>query len=287
MNTAVPAPPTSLIRGTNEPAPLQMPQLGLGTYKIGVEQVERVVRDALDVGYRHIDTAQMYRNEAGVGIAIAGSGIPRDQLWVTSKLNNPNHRRDDALRSFEATMRDLRLDVLDLFLVHWPMADSPGIDLVDTWRTMIEILESGRVRAIGVSNFQAGHLRTIIKATGVTPAVNQIELHPYLSQEPLRALHSSLGVVTESWSPLGRGRLLSDPVVADMAAALGVNPAQIVVRWHLQHGLVVIPKTTHRERMITNADVFSFALSDEQMAALDALDRGLRTGSHPDRVQED
>ena len=286
MNTAVPAPPTSLIRGTNEPAPLQMPQLGLGTYKIGVEQVERVVRDALDVGYRHIDTAQMYRNEAGVGAAIAGSGIPRDQLWVTSKLNNPNHRRDDALRSFDATMRDLRLDVLDLFLVHWPMADSPGIDLVDTWRTMIEILESGRVRAIGVSNFQAGHLRTIIKATGVTPAVNQIELHPYLSQEPLRALHSSLGVVTESWSPLGRGRLLNDPVVADTAAALSVAPAQVVVRWHLQHDLVVIPKTTHRERMVTNADVFSFALSDEQMAALDALDRGLRTGSHPDRVQE-
>ena len=286
MNTAVPAPPTSLIRGTNEPAPLQMPQLGLGTYKIGVEQVERVVRDALDVGYRHIDTAQMYRNEAGVGAAIAGSGIPRDQLWVTSKLNNPNHRRDDALRSFDATMRDLRLDVLDLFLVHWPMADSPGLDLVDTWRTMIEILESGRVRAIGVSNFQAGHLRTIIKATGVTPAVNQIELHPYLSQEPLRALHSSLGVVTESWSPLGRGRLLNDPVVADTAAALGVAPAQVVVRWHLQHDLVVIPKTTHRERMVTNADVFSFALSDEQMAALDGLDRGLRTGSHPDRVQE-
>ena len=286
MNTAVPAPPASLIRGTNEPAPLKMPRLGLGTYKIGVEQVERVVRDALDVGYRHIDTAQMYRNEAGVGIAIAGSGIPRDQLWVTSKLNNPNHRRDDALRSFEATMRDLRLDVLDLFLVHWPMADSPGIDLVDTWRTMIEILESGRVRAIGVSNFQAEHLHTIIKATGVTPAVNQIELHPYLSQEPLRALHDSLGVVTESWSPLGRGRLLNDPVVADTAAALSVAPAQVVVRWHLQHDLVVIPKTTHRERMVTNADVFSFALSDEQMAALDALDRGLRTGSHPDRVQE-
>ena len=208
-------------------------------------------RDALDVGYRHIDTAQMYRNEAGVGAAIAGSGIPRDQLWVTSKLNNPNHRRDDALRSFDATMRDLRLDVLDLFLVHWPMADSPGIDLVDTWRTMIEILESGRVRAIGVSNFQAEHLHTIIKATGVTPAVNQIELHPYLSQEPLRALHDSLGVVTESWSPLGRGRLLNDPVVADTAAALSVAPAQVVVRWHLQHDLVVIPKTTHRERMIT------------------------------------
>ena len=286
MNTVVPASPAFLIRGTNEPAPLRMPRLGAGTYKIDAERVEHVVRDALGVGYRHIDTAQMYGNESGVGTAIADSGIPRDELWVTSKLDNPNHRRDDALRSFEATMRDLRLDVLDLFLVHWPMAHSPGIDLVDTWRTMIRILESGRVRAIGVSNFQAEHLRTIIEATGVTPAVNQIELHPYLLQKPLRALHDSLGIVTESWSPLGRGRRLQDPVVIDAAAALGVTPAQVVIRWHLQHDLVVIPKTTHLERMRTNADVSSFALTDEQMAALDALDRGLRTGSHPDRIQE-
>ena len=255
MNTVVPASPAFLIRGTNEPAPLRMPRLGAGTYKIDAERVEHVVRDALGVGYRHIDTAQMYGNESGVGTAIADSGIPRDELWVTSKLDNPNHRRDDALRSFEATMRDLRLDVLDLFLVHWPMAHSPGIDLVDTWRTMIRILESGRVRAIGVSNFQAEHLRTIIEAT-------------------------------ESCSPLGRGRLLQDPVVIDAAAALGVTPAQVVIRWHLQHDLVVIPKTTHLERMRTNADVSSFALTDEQMAALDALDRGLRTGSHPDRIQE-
>ena len=286
MNTVVPASPAFLIRGTNEPAPLRMPRVGAGTYKIDAERVEHVVRDALGVGYRHIDTAQMYGNESGVGTAIADSGIPRDELWVTSKLDNPNHRRDDALRSFEATMRDLRLDVLDLFLVHWPMAHSPGIDLVDTWRTMIRILESGRVRAIGVSNFQAEHLRTIIEATGVTPAVNQIDLHPYLLQKPLRALHDSLGIVTESWSPLGRGRLLQDPVVIDAAAALGVTPAQVVIRWHLQHDLVVIPKTTHLERMRTNADVSSFALTDEQMAALDALDRGLRTGSHPDRIQE-
>lgn len=285
MNTAVPAPVTSLIRGTNESAPLTMPQVGLGTYKVDVDQAERVVADALAVGYRHIDTAQMYGNEAGVGAAIAASGIPRDRLWVTSKLDNPNHRRDDALRSFDATMRDLRLDVLDLFLVHWPLADSPGIDLVDTWRTMIEILESGRVRAIGVSNFQAEHLHAIIEATGVTPAVNQIELHPYLAQEPLRIVHRSLGIVTESWSPLGRGRLLKDPVVVDIAAALGLAPAQVVIRWHLQHGLVVIPKTTHVERMHVNADVFSFTLSDEQMAALDALDRNLRTGPHPDTVQ--
>ena len=286
MNTVVPASPAFLIRGTNEPAPLRMPRLGAGTYKIDAERVEHVVRDALGVGYRHIDTAQMYGNESGVGTAIADSGIPRDELWVTSKLDNPNHRRDDALRSFEATMRDLRLDVLDLFLVHWPMAHSPGIDLVDTWRTMIRILESGRVRAIGVSNFQAEHLRTIIEATGVTPAVNQIELHPYLLQKPLRALHDSLGIVTESWSPLGRGRLLQDPVVIDAAAALGVTPAQVVIRWHLQHDLVVIPKTTQLERMCTNADVSSFVLTDEQMAALDALARGSRTGSHPDRIQE-
>ena len=286
MSAIVSASTVPLIRGTNEPAPLHMPQLGLGTYKIGAEQVERVVRDALDVGYRHIDTAQMYGNEAGVGAALASSRVPRDHLWVTSKLDNPNHRREDALRSFEATMRDLRLDVLDLFLVHWPMADSPGIDLVDTWRTMIDILESGRVRAIGVSNFQAEHLRTIIEATGVTPAVNQIELHPYLCQEQLRALHDSLGIVTESWSPLGRGRLLEEPVVRDVAATLGVTPAQVVIRWHVQHGLVVIPKTTHCERMRVNADVFSFGLSREQMAAIDACDRGLRTGAHPDRVQE-
>lgn len=285
MNTAVPAPPASLIRGTNEPAPLKMPRLGLGTYKIGVEQVERVVRDALDVGYRHIDTAQMYRNEAGVGIAIAGSGIPRDQLWVTSKLNNPNHRRDDALRSFDATMEALGLDVLDLFLVHWPLAASAGIDLVDTWHTMIEILHSGRVRAIGVSNFQPEHLRRIVEATDVVPAVNQIELHPWLTQSELRAMHAQMGIVTQSWSPLGRGRLLAEPTVVEIAEAVGASPAQVIIRWHLQNSLVVIPKSTHRERLAANADVFGITLDDTQMAALNALDQGLRTGSHPDQIQ--
>lgn len=285
MNTVVPTPPASLIRGTNESAPLQMPQLGLGTYKVGVEQVERVVRDALDVGYRHIDTAQMYRNEAGVGAAIAGSGVPRDQLWVTSKLNNPNHRRDDALRSFDATMEALGLDVLDLFLVHWPLAASAGIDLVDTWRTMIEILHSGRVRAIGVSNFQPEHLRRIVGATDVVPAVNQIELHPWLTQSELRAMHAQMGIVTQSWSPLGRGRLLAEPTVVEIAEAVGASPAQVIIRWHLQNSLVVIPKSTHRERLAANADVFGITLDDTQMAALNALDQGLRTGSHPDQIQ--
>lgn len=285
MSAIVPASTVPLIRGTNEPAPLHMPQLGLGTYKIGAEQVERVVRDALDVGYRHIDTAQMYGNEAGVGAALASSRVPRDHLWVTSKLDNPNHRREDALRSFEATMRDLRLDVLDLFLVHWPMADSPGIDLVDTWRTMIEILHSGRVRAIGVSNFQPEHLRRIVGATDVVPAVNQIELHPWLTQSELRAMHAQMGIVTQSWSPLGRGRLLAEPTVVEIAEAVGASPAQVIIRWHLQNSLVVIPKSTHRERLAANADVFGITLDDTQMAALNALDQGLRTGSHPDQIQ--
>ena len=282
---ALSVPAIALTRGTNGEEVL-IPQLGLGTYKVSDDEAERVVCDALEVGYRHIDTAQMYGNEAWVGRAIKASGLARQDLFITSKLNNPNHRREDALRSLDTTMEALDLEVLDLFLVHWPLADSPGIDLVDTWRTMIEILHSGRVRAIGVSNYQPEHLNRIVEATGVVPAVNQVELHPWLTQSELRSVHEQLGVVTESWSPLGRGRLLDDPVVVRMAAALGVTPAQIVIRWHLQHDLVVIPKTTHRERMVTNADVFSFALSDGQMAALDALDRGLRTGSHPDRVQE-
>ena len=162
---------------------------------------------------------------------------------------------------------------------------SSDLDLVDTWRTMIEILHSGRVRAIGVSNYQPEHLHRIVEATGVFPAVNQVELHPWLTQSELRSVHEQLGVTTESWSPLGRGRLLTDPVVIEIADAVGVSPAQVVIRWHLQNGLVVIPKSTHRERMTTNADVVGFTLDDAHMAALDALDQGVRTGSHPDQVQ--
>ena len=286
MNTphpAGPAPASSPIPTLTLPTGTPIPVLGFGTYKVAPEDAYDAVSRALEVGYRHIDTAQMYGNEAGVGRALAASGIDRDELFVTSKLDNGNHGHDDALRSLDRSLTELGLDRLDLFLVHWPMAAVTNI--VETWRTMIEILQSGRVRAIGVSNHQAEHLREITDATGIAPAVNQIELHPYLAQEPLRIVHRSLGIVTESWSPLGRGRLLKDPVVVDIAAALGLAPAQVVIRWHLQHGLVVIPKTTHVERMHVNADVFSFTLSDEQMAALDALDRNLRTGSHPDTVQ--
>lgn len=281
---ALSVPAIALTRGTNGEEVL-IPQLGFGTYKVSADEAERVVGDALEVGYRHIDTAQMYGNEAGVGRAIKASGLARQDLFVTSKLNNPNHRREDALRSFDATMEALDLELLDLFLVHWPLADSPGIDLVDTWRTMIEILHSGRVRAIGVSNYQPEHLHRIVEATGVFPAVNQVELHPWLTQSELRSVHEQLGVTTESWSPLGRGRLLTDPVVIEIADAVGVSPAQVVIRWHLQNGLVVIPKSTHRERMTANADVVGFTLDDAHMAALDALDQGVRTGSHPDQVQ--
>ena len=281
---ALSVPAIALTRGTNGEEVL-IPQLGLGTYKVPDDEAERVVCDALEVGYRHIDTAQMYGNEAGVGRAIAAADLPCQDLFITSKLNNPNHRREDALRSFDATMETLGLEVLDLFLVHWPLADSAGIDLVDTWRTMIEILHSGRVRAIGVSNYQPEHLRRIVEATGVVPAVNQIELHPWLIQSELRSMHAQLGIATESWSPLGRGRLLTDPVVTGIAEAVGVSPSQIIIRWHLQNSMVVIPKSTHRGRMATNADVLSIALDDAQMAALDALDQGLRTGSHPDQIQ--
>ena len=245
---ALSVPAIALTRGTNGEEVL-IPQLGLGTYKVSDDEAERVVCDALEVGYRHIDTAQMYGNEAGVGRAIKASGLARQDLFITSKLNNPNHRREDALRS------------------------------------MIEILHSGRVRAIGVSNYQPEHLNRIVEATGVVPAVNQVELHPWLTQSELRSVHEQLGVVTESWSPLGRGRLLTDPKVIEIADAIGVSPAQVVIRWHLQNSLVVIPKSTHRERMTANADVIGFTLDDAHMAALDALDQGVRTGSHPDRIQ--
>lgn len=265
-------------------APL-IPQLGVGTYKISDEEAERVVSKALELGYRHVDTAQMYGNEAGVGRALAACGLPREDLFITSKLNNPNHKPADVRRTFAESMDRLGLEVLDLFLVHWPLAKTPGLDLVETWEAMIGLLETGRVRAIGVSNYEPEHLRTIIEATGVAPAVNQVEIHPYLTQDPLRRLHAELGIVTESWSPLGRGRVLADPVVGQIAGELAVTPSQVIIRWHLQHGLVVFPKSTHAERMRANAEVFSFLLTGEQMARLDALNRNLRTGSSPDKVQ--
>lgn len=277
MANALPSPVIQLRSG------VLIPQLGYGTYKVAPPDAYRAVREALEVGYRHIDTAEMYGNEAQVGAAIADSGLPRDEVFITSKLNNPYHEPQAAREAFAKTLDDLRIEQIDLFLIHWPMAKTTNY--VETWQTMLEFEADGRCRAVGTSNFQEHHLRAIIDATGVAPALNQVELHPYLAQRPLVALHAELGIVTASWSPLARGVLLQDPVVRELAEQVGRTAAQVVIRWHLQHGLVVIPKSAHRERMIQNADVFDFELSAQQMASLDALDRNRRVGSHPDRVE--
>ncbi|MDI9628033.1 MAG: aldo/keto reductase [Acidobacteriota bacterium] len=277
MANALPSPVIQLRSG------VLIPQLGYGTYKVAPPDAYRAVREALEVGYRHIDTAEMYGNEAQVGAAIADSGLPRDEVFITSKLNNPYHEPQAAREAFAKTLDDLRIEQIDLFLIHWPMAKTTNY--VETWQTMLEFEADGRCRAVGTSNFQEHHLRAIIDATGVAPALNQVELHPYLAQRPLVGLHAELGIVTASWSPLARGVLLQDPVVCELAEQVGRTAAQVVIRWHLQHGLVVIPKSAHRERMIQNADVFDFELSAQQMASLDALDRNRRVGSHPDRVE--
>ena len=277
MANALPSPAIQLHNG------VLIPQFGYGTYKVRAEDAYRAVRDALEVGYRHIDTAEMYGNEAQVGAAIADSGLARDEVFITSKLNNPYHEPQAARDAFAKTLDDLRIDQLDLFLIHWPMAQTTNY--VETWQTMLEFEADGRSRAVGTSNFQEHHLRAIIDATGVAHALNQIKLHPYLAQRQLVQLHAELGIVTASWSPLARGALLSDPVVLDLAQEAGRSAAQVVIRWHLQRGLVVIPKSTHRERMIQNADVFDFELSAQQMASIDSLDQNRRVGSHPDRVE--
>lgn len=260
-----------------------IPQLGFGVFQVPPDQTSETTLAAIEAGYRHIDTAQMYGNEAGVGDAVRRSGLGRDEVFITSKLNNPYHEPQAARDAFAKTLDDLRIDQLDLFLIHWPMAQTTNY--VETWQTMLEFEADGRSRAVGTSNFQEHHLRAIIDATGVAPALNQIELHPYLAQRQLVQLHAELGIVTASWSPLARGALLSDPVVLDLAQEAGRSAAQVVIRWHLQRGLVVIPKSTHRERMIQNADVFDFELSAQQMATIDSLDQNRRVGSHPDRVE--
>jgi 2,5-diketo-D-gluconate reductase A len=260
---------------------VEIPQLGFGVYQIPPEDTQEAVATALEVGYRHIDTAEMYGNEKGVGAAIAASGIPRDEIFVTSKLNNGFHRRDDALRAFDRTLEDLGTERLDLFLVHWPL---PGIDVdyVETWKAMEEIYAGGRCRAVGVSNFQPHHLRRLFAETQVRPAVNQIEVHPYLVQDEVRAFDADHEIVTEAWSPIAQGKVLGDPVVVRIAQALDRTPAQVVLRWHVQRGDVVFPKSSSRERMAENFALFDFELGAEDMTALTALDRGERTGPDPD-----
>jgi len=261
-----------------------IPQLGFGVYQVPPEDTAAAVGTALEVGYRHIDTAQMYGNEEGVGQAVAASGIPREELWITSKLDNGSHRPDDARRAFDETLRKLRLDVIDLFLIHWPLPTRYDGDFVSTWRVLAELLEQGRARAVGVSNFQPAHLDRIVEETGVVPAVNQVEVHPYFSNETVRAASIRHGVEVEAWSPIAQGAVLGDEVIGRIAAAHGKTPAQVTLRWHVERGDIVFPKSVSEQRMRENFDIFDFSLTADEVAAISALDRGAagRTGPDPD-----
>ena len=262
-----------------------IPQLGFGVFQVPPEETAEAVTQAFEVGYRHIDTAQMYGNEAGVGDALAASGLPRDEVYVTSKLNNGFHRPVDARRSFEETLRKLQLDRVDLFLVHWPLPTRYDGDFVSTWRTLAEFVADGRAGSVGVSNFQPDHLDRIVAETGVVPVVNQVEVHPYFQNEDVRAANARHGVATEAWSPIAQGAVLDDETIVGVADEIGATPSQVTLRWHLQRGDIVFPKSTKPARMRENFGALDVELSDVQMKAIDELDRGEdgRRGPHPDR----
>ena len=276
MTDAIPTPHVTLSDGKT------IPQLGFGVFLVEPDEAERVVSEALEVGYRHIDTARVYKNEEGVGRAIAKSGIPREELFITTKLWNSDQGADTTPAALDASLERLGLDYVDLYLIHWP-APKYGKH-VETWQAMVELRETGKARSVGVSNFLESHLDDIAAASDVSPVVNQIELHPAFQQRALRAHQEQWGIRTESWGPLGQGKfeLAEVPGLADIAAAHGKSVQQVAIRWHLQEGLIVFPKTTKRERMIENADVFDFELSAEQMATIAAADKGQRVGAHPD-----
>ena len=261
-----------------------IPQLGFGVFKIPPAETERAVAVALEVGYRHIDTAEMYRNEEGVGQAVRRSGLDRGEVFVTSKLNNGFHRPDDARVAFDGTLKTLGFDYVDLFLIHWPLPTLYGGDFVSTWRTLEEFHADGRARSIGVSNFQVHHLERLAAETETVPAVNQIEAHPYLTNDEVRAYDREHAIATEAWSPIAKGRLLDDATITAIADRLGRTPAQVTLRWHIQRGDIVFPKSTTPSRIRENLEIFDFELFEEDMAAISALDRGEegRTGPHPD-----
>jgi 2,5-diketo-D-gluconate reductase A len=258
----------------------EIPQLGFGVFQVPPKETEEVVARALEVGYRHIDTAAAYKNEGAVGQAIHASGLDRSEIFITTKCFNDDHGRDKAKAACKKSLERLELQHVDLYLIHWPV---PAHDLyVETWQALIELQEEGLVRAIGVSNFQPAHLERIINETGVTPAINQVELHPHFQQTGLRHEHQELDIVTEAWSPLGQGLELEDPMIVEIANAHSKTPAQTIIRWHLQLGNVVIPKSVTPERIEENFDVFDFGLSDAEMEAVRELDAGTRIGPDPD-----
>jgi 2,5-diketo-D-gluconate reductase A len=260
----------------------RIPQLGLGVYKVADEEARTVVATALELGYRHVDTASFYGNEVGVGQAIRASDVPRDDVFVTTKVWNTEQGFDETLRAFDASLDRLGTDHVELYLIHWP---APAQDkYVDTWRALERIAEEGRARSIGVSNFQVHHLERLLGETSVVPVIDQVEAHPWLQQHELREFCAAQGIAVEAWSPLARGRVLDDAVIGRIAAKHGVEPAQAVIRWHLQQGLVVIPKTVNALRLRSNLDVFGFELDEDDLAAIAALDSGQRSGSHPDEV---
>jgi 2,5-diketo-D-gluconate reductase A len=261
-----------------------IPQFGFGVFQIKPEETAEATSAALRIGYRHIDTAQMYRNEAGVGDAVRSSGMNRADVFITSKLNNGAHEPEKARAAFASTLEKLGTDYVDLFLIHWPLPTLYNGDYVSTWKTLIEFYRDGRARSIGVSNFQVAHLQRLAEETHVVPAVNQIEVHPYFANNEVRAYGRQHGILIEAWSPIAQGKVLDDPVLKTIAGALGKTTAQVTLRWHIQRGDVVFPKTTHEARMGENLAVFDFTLDEAQMHAIDGLDRGEpgRNGPNPE-----
>ena len=262
----------------------RIPQFGFGVFQIPPADTASAVRTALEAGYRHIDTAEMYQNEKGVGQGVRDAGVDRGEVFITSKLNNGFHKPNDARRAFDTTIEALGFDYVDLFLIHWPLPTLYDGDFVSTWQTLEEFKSDGRARSIGVSNFQVHHLERLARDTETVPAVNQIEVHPYFTNDAVRAYGIEHTILTEAWSPIAQGDVLDDPVVGQIAQKVGKSPAQVVLRWHIERGDIVFPKSSTPQRIKENIDIFDFELSDDQIDELTGLDRGEagRRGPDPD-----
>ena len=262
----------------------KIPQLGFGVFQIPPEDTAEAVQTALDIGYRHIDTAEMYQNEKGVGDGIRNAGVDRSEVFITSKLNNGFHKPDDARRAFDDTLSALGFDYVDLFLIHWPLPTLYGGDFVSTWKTLEEFKKDGRARSIGVSNFQVAHLQRLAQETDTVPAVNQVEVHPYFANNEVRVYGQQNGIETEAWSPIAQGKVLDDPVVTRIAESAGKSAAQVVLRWHIQRGDIVFPKSVTTQRIKDNFALFDFELGQDDLDAISTLDKGEsgRIGPNPD-----